>query len=152
MKNIIEYIKESIKEETKPIIVKNECPVNGFAILKPEFTEYEYDFDNLLKNNNWQIIQKVKRTLSLEEAKELYISKKDEKYYNDLCTYMASGDCIAYMLRKEDCKDPIKDLEKIKNKVRKEWGKDEMKNAMHSSDSKENVEREYKLILQKQLV
>ena len=68
-------------------------------------------------------------------------------YYEDLCIYMASDECIAYMLYK-DCKDPIKDLEKLKDKVRKTWGKDDMKNAMHSSDSKENVEREYKLILQ----
>jgi nucleoside-diphosphate kinase len=139
MKTIVQYIKESLSE------------VNGFAILKPDFLEHEYDFDNLLKNKNWQIVQKVKRTLSIDEAKELYIGLKDKPFYDELCTYMASGDSISYMLRK-DCKDPIKDLKTIKNKVRKEWGKDEMRNAMHSSDSKENVEREYKLILQKQLV
>lgn len=135
MKSIIEYIKEALSE------------INGFCILKPEFLEYEYDFDNLLKNNNWQIVQKIKKTISLEEAKELYISKKDEKYYDELCIYMSSGDSISYALTK-DCKDPIKDLEKVKNKVRKQWGKDEMKNAMHSSDSIENVNREYKLISQ----
>lgn len=139
MKKITEYIKEALLE------------VNGFCILKPEFLEHEFDFDNLLKNNNWQIIQKVRRTLSIEEAKELYISKKDEDYYDDLCTYMASGDSISYMIYK-DCKDPIKDLETIKNKVRKQWGKDDMKNAMHSSDSLQNVEREYKLILQNKII
>ena len=106
---------------------------------------------NPAKNNNWQIVQKVRRTLSIEEAKELYISKKDENYYDDLCTYMASGDSISYMIYK-DCKDPIKDLETIKNKVRKQWGKDDMKNAMHSSDSLQNVEREYKLILQNKII
>lgn len=139
MKKITEYIKEALLE------------VNGFCILKPEFLEHEFDFDNLLKNNNWQVIQKVRRTLSIEEAKELYISKKDEDYYDDLCTYMASGDSISYMIYK-DCKDPIKDLETIKNKVRKQWGKDDMKNAMHSSDSLQNVEREYKLILQNKII
>ncbi len=139
MKKITEYIKEALLE------------VNGFCILKPEFLEHEFDFDNLLKNNNWQIVQKVRRTLSIEEAKELYISKKDEDYYDDLCTYMASGDSISYMIYK-DCKDPIKDLETIKNKVRKQWGKDDMKNAMHSSDSLQNVEREYKLILQNKII
>jgi len=135
MKSLIQYIKEALGE------------VNGFCILKPEFLEHEFEFDELLKNNNWQIVQKTKKTLSLPEAQELYISKAKEDYYEDLCIYMASGECIAYMLYK-DCKDPIKDLEKLKNKVRKTWGKDDMKNAMHSSDSEENVEREYKLILQ----
>ena len=135
MKSLIQYIKESLGE------------VNGFCILKPEFLEHEFEFDELLKNNNWQIVQKTKKTLSLPEAQELYISKAKEDYYEDLCIYMASDECIAYMLYK-DCEDPIKDLEKLKDKVRKTWGKDDMKNAMHSSDSKENVEREYKLILQ----
>lgn len=135
MKSLIQYIKEALGE------------VNGFCILKPEFLEHEFEFDELLKNNNWQIVQKTKKTLSLPEAQELYISKAKEDYYEDLCIYMASDECIAYMLYK-DCEDPIKDLEKLKDKVRKTWGKDNMKNAMHSSDSKENVEREYKLILQ----
>ena len=135
MKSLIQYIKEALGE------------VNGFCILKPEFLEHEFEFDELLKNNNWQIVQKTKKTLSLPEAQELYISKAKEDYYEDLCIYMASDECIAYMLYK-DCEDPIKDLEKLKDKVRKTWGKDDMKNTMHSSDSKENVEREYKLILQ----
>lgn len=139
MKSLHQYILEALGE------------VNGFCILKPEFLEYEFDFDNLLKNNNWQVVQKVRRTLSLEEAHELYICHKDKDFYEDLCLYMASGESISYMMYK-DCKDPIKDLEAIKNKVRKQWGKDEMKNAMHSSDSIENVEREYKLILQNKII
>ena len=141
MKSLVEYIKESVEEE-----------VNGFCILKPEFLEYEDDFENLLKNNGWRIIQKVKRTLSLEEAKELYISKKNESFYDDLCKYMSSDDSISYMLYKDTKDDPIKDLEKIKERVRKIWGKDDMKNAMHSSDSISNVEREYKLVFQHKLL
>ena len=139
MKSITQYIKEALGE------------VNGFCILKPEFLNYEFDFDNLLKNNGWQIIQKVKKILSIPEAEELYISKKNEDYYEDLCRYMASGESISYLLYK-DVKDPIKDLEKLKDKVRKTWGKDEMKNAMHSSDSLDNVNREYKLILQGKVI
>ena len=44
-------------------------------------------------------------------------------------------------------KDQAKDLySPHKDKVRKNWGKDEMKNGMHSSDSLENVNRESKII------
>ena len=46
--------------------------VNGFVILKPEFLNHEEDFLTLLKNNGWDVIQKVKKQLSDNEAKELY--------------------------------------------------------------------------------
>jgi len=134
MRSIIEYIREALGDE-----------VNGFCILKPEFLDHESDFDDMLKNNGWRVVRKEKKTLTPDEAAELYISKKDEEYYKPLCKYMASGDCIAYMCYK-DCPDPIKDMDAMKDKIRKAWGKDDMKNAMHSSDSIANVEREYKLI------
>ena len=61
---------------------------------------------------------------------------------------MSSGDCLSCMCYK-DCKYPIKDMKAIKDKVRKIWGKDDMRNAMHSSDSIDNVNREYKLIFER---
>ena len=134
MKHLQHYIFEQLGGE-----------VNGFCILKPEFLEHSDNFCAMLTNNNWKIIQKETRTFSPEEAKELYISKKDETYYDDLCKYMSSGDSLSCMCYK-DCEDPIKDMNGIKDKIRKAWGKDEMKNAMHSSDSLENVDREYKLV------
>lgn len=140
MKSIVEYIQEALGDE-----------VNGFCILKPEFLDHESDFDDMLKNNGWRVIRKEKKTLTPEEAAELYISKKDEEYYKQLCKYMSSGDSIAYMCYK-DCNDPIKDMDNLKDKVRNAWGKDDMKNAMHSSDSLENVEREYKLIFEKKTI
>lgn len=139
MKHLTQYIKEALGE------------VNGFCILKPEFLDHSEDFCTMLTNNGWQIVQKIVRTLTLEEAKELYKDKSKEDYYNDLCKYMSSGDCLCCMCYK-DCKDPIADMKKIKDKVRKVWGKDDMKNAMHSSDSLENVNREYKLIFEKKTI
>ena len=121
--------------------------VNGFCILKPEFTQFEDEFCTLLNNNDWKIVKKVKKKLSKEEAQKLYASKKDESFYNTLCDYMSSGDCICCSCSKK-CDDPIKDMNKIKDKVRKQWGKDDMKNAMHSSDSLKNVDIESKLCLE----
>lgn len=133
----------SIKEESNQI--------NGFVILKPEFLDHEEDFLTLLKNNGWDVIQKSKRTLSNDEAKELYKMHKDKDFYNDLCKYMSSSDCLCCLCHK-DCKDPIKDMDSLKDKVRKSWGKDDMKNGMHSSDSLENVNRESKLIFEKKVI
>ena len=125
--------------------------INGFVILKPEFLNHEEEFVKLLKNNGWDIIQKVKRTLSNDEACELYKMHKDKDFYKDLCKYMSSGDCLCCLCHK-DCKDPIKDMDALKDKVRKTWGKDDMKNAMHSSDSLDNVNRESKLIFEKKVI
>jgi len=125
--------------------------INGFAILKPEFLNHEEDFIKLLNNNGWNIIQKTKKKLTQGEAEELYKMHKGKKFYNDLCKYMSSDDCLCCLCHK-DCKDPIKDMDALKDKVRKTWGKDDMKNAMHSSDSLENVNRESKLIFEKKIV
>ena len=67
------------------------------------------------------------------------------RYYKDLCKYITSDKCLCALCHK-DCDDPIEDMKTLKDKVRKAWGKDEMKNAMHSSDSLENVKREKNLV------
>lgn len=125
--------------------------LNGFCILKPEFLDHEEDFLKMLSNNGWKVVQKDKRKLTQQEAQELYKMHKNKDFYNDLCKYMSSSECLCCSCYK-DCKDPIKDMQSIKDKVRKTWGKDEMKNGMHSSDSLENVNREAKLIFEKKVV
>ena len=130
MKSLTNYICEAMHKK-----------FNGFAILKPEFLDIQDDFEDMLEYNGWKISDLTKIKMSLDDAKNLYKSHEKEDFYDDLCKYMSSDKCIAYELYK-DCEDPIKDLKKLKDKVRDKWGKDDMKNCMHSSDSKENVERE----------
>ena len=133
MKTLIQFIKEQNAE------------LNAFVILKPEFLKYEQQWLDMLKNNDWQIIQKKKLKLTHEQAEELYKMHKDKDFYNDLCNYMSSDDCICCTCHK-DCKDPINEMKKLKDKARDAWGKSEMKNTMHSSDSLENVKRESKVV------
>ena len=133
MKTLIQFIKEQSAE------------LNAFVILKPEFLKYEQQWLDMLTNNDWQIIQKKKLKLTHDQAEELYKMHKDKDFYKDLCDYMSSGDCICCTCHK-DCKDPIKEMKKLKDKARDTWGKSEMKNAMHSSDSLKNVERESKIV------
>jgi nucleoside-diphosphate kinase len=119
--------------------------VNGFVILKPEFLNHEEDFLTLLKNNGWDVIQKVKKQLSNDEAKELYKMHKDKDFYNDLVKYM-QGNIQASIWGYEGEDDPIELMDKIKNHFRNKYGKDDMKNVMHSSDSLRNVKREANII------
>ena len=128
------------------ILEADNIKLNGFCILKPEFLEHEEDFLALLKNNGWKIVQKKKLLLTKEQASNLYSPHKDKDFYKDLCDYMSSGECLCCSCHK-DCENPIEDMKKLKDKVRENWGKDEMKNGMHSSDSLENVNRESKICL-----
>lgn len=139
MIGLVEYLINESKKEVK---------FNGFAILKPEFLDKQDDFEQKLEDNSWKISDMTKIKLSLDDAKKLYDCHKDEDFYDDLCKYMSSDKCIAYKLYK-DCEDPIEDLKKVKEEVRGEFGKDDMKNCMHSSDSKENVKREAEICFSK---
>ena len=134
-----------MKSLTQFILESKNLELNGFCILKPEFLDHEEDFLALLKNNDWNIVQKKKLLLTKEQSENLYSPHKDKDFYKDLCKYMSSGECLCCSCHK-DCEDPIEDMKKLKDKVRKNWGKDEMKNGMHSSDSLENVNRESKII------
>lgn len=132
MKKLSTYINEQNIQNGK---------FNGFVILKPGFCDYEDEFCKLLKAHEWKVVDKKKQKLSLKQAQNLYLPQKDKPFYNTLCDYMTSGDCVC-MTCKKKCDDPIKDMDMFKAGIRDQWAKDEMKNAMHSSDSMENVARE----------
>ena len=134
MLSLSQYIKES-KDDY----------VNGFVILKPEFLDHSDEWLKILQDNEWDILDKQTLTLTNEQAHELYKMHKGKDFYEDLCKYMSSGKCLCCKCYKE-CADPIEDMDKIKDEVRKKWGKDDMKNAMHSSDSLQNAARESKIV------
>ena len=127
------------------LINESNDELNAFVILKPEFLKYEQQWLDMLKNDGWQIIQKKKLKLTHDQAEELYKMHKGKDFYKDLCNYMSSDDCICCTCHK-DCGDPIKEMKNLKDKARDAWGKSEMKNAIHSSDSLENVECESKVV------
>lgn len=137
MKTLSTFISESLD------------PQREFVILKPEFIDKDRDFEELLNNHGWKVIQKKKQTLSKEKAEKLYAMHRHKPFYDALINYMSSGPCVCYSVFTDDKtkKDPIKDMSKIKDEVRKVWGKDDMKNAMHSSDSPENVIREINICM-----
>jgi nucleoside diphosphate kinase len=88
--------------------------LNGFCILKPEFLNHEEDFLKMLSNNGWKVVQKDKRKLTQQEAQELYKMHKNKDFYNDLCKYMSSSECLCCSCYK-DCKDPIKEIDSLIN-------------------------------------
>ena len=136
MKSLKDFINES-----------KENYVNAFVILKPEFLEHEDKWLKMLDEDEWDILDKKKLTLTKEQAEQLYMMHKGKDFYDDLVEYMSSGECLCAKCYKE-CEDPIEEIGSLKDKVRDKWGKNDMKNAMHSSDSIENVKRESKIVFE----
>lgn len=114
---------------------------NCFCMLKPGFAEYKDEFEKLLKLNGWKIIAQCIKKFTREEIEDFYLMHKDKPFYHKLCDYMITDDCVCYTCYKH-CQDPFKDMDAFKKKIRDEWGEDEMKNGMHSSDCKENMKKE----------
>ena len=134
MKSLLAYIKED-----------KDMYNNSFVILKPEFLSHKNEWIETLQNNEWDILDKKQLTLSKDQAAELYSMHKGKDFYDDLCKYMSSGECLCCKCYKE-CNNPIEEMDKLKDQIRNKWSKDDMKNVMHSSDSLQNVKRESKII------
>lgn len=135
MKTLVNFLLESEEDSN----------INAFCILKPGFLSHKEDFLNAIEDKDWHIENYKELTLSKKQSEELYSPHKDKDFYDDLVNYMTSGKIIALTAYKK-CKDPIRQMDNIKKKFRDEFGKDEMKNGMHSSDSLANVKRESKII------
>jgi nucleoside-diphosphate kinase len=114
---------------------------NCFCMLKPGFAEYKDEFEKLLNLQGWKIIARCIKKFTRDEIEDFYIMHKDKPFYHKLCDYMITDDCVCYTCYK-NCQDPFKDMDSFKKKIRDEWGEDEMKNGMHSSDCKENMKKE----------
>lgn len=116
-----------------------------FVIIKPEFLDLKNDIVKFLLKHGFIVKDELRRTMSEEDARKLYSPHKDEPFYEDLVDYMCSGDSIGMNL----VNFKGEDLSKVKDEIRKKWGKDEMKNCLHSSDSPANVNRESKIYFRK---
>lgn len=128
MKNLTDFILEQQNKKE-------------FIIIKPGFLEYKNEILKFLKEHKIISVRELRKTLTLSEAKKIYKPHSQEDFYEDLCNYMSEADSIGILL----CNYGGQDLLKLKDVIRKKYGKDEMRNCIHSSDSGLNVARESKI-------
>ena len=133
MKNIKDYLSITLN------------PFNVFIIIKPGFVKKSAAIIDIFKRNGYTIAKYIARRLDYDLAKELYKMHSEEPFYNDLCKYMSSDISVGYCLNYIGKGDPIEMTNKLKDEIREQFGKDEMKNAIHSSGSEANVVREAKI-------
>jgi len=114
---------------------------NIFVIVKPGFLDKTKDIINLFESKGWILDKMRTKKLLLSEAKRLYDVHKKEDFYDDLCNYMSSdlSTGMVFVKNEKFTNKLFKEVDKIKDKVRKEYGESDMRNCLHSSDSLERM-------------
>ena len=110
---------------------------DGFIIIKPEFLKYADEIIRDLHRRDFVIIEAEEKTLTKEEAEEIYSCHKGKPFFDELIEYMTSSPCIGMIVLSpfSDRESSIEALKELKEKYRKRHGIDKTRNVMHSSDS-----------------
>lgn len=121
------------------------------AIIKPDSVEKGVigEIISKIENAGFKILAMKYTKLSVEQAKAFYEIHKDKPFFNDLVKYMTSGPIVPIALEKvnavEDFRKLIGSTDPAKAEegtIRKLYGTNIERNAIHGSDSPENAERE----------
>lgn len=137
MKDLTQYLYEVINNDSKV-----------FVILKPGSLDLGQVVIERFSEDGWIVDRTTTKQLLLSEAKQLYKVHKKESFYNDLCTYMSSGQCRAFIFKKSNTLDPFGEVKTIKDEIREKYSESDMRNVLHSSDSQESMENEVPIFFQ----
>ena len=131
------------------------------SIIKPDAVERNLVDSIILifEKNNLKIKDSKKLHITKDEAAEFYKEHQSKPFYNDLCTYLASGPIVVMILSGENAvsfnrklmgsTDPKK---AENNTIRKLYGISIDKNSVHGSDSIKNAKKEIDFFFQKLIV
>ena len=121
------------------------------SIIKPDAVErsLENEIKEVFKNKGFKIVNDKKIQIAKSEAEQFYKVHETKPFYNDLCTYLASGPIIVMVLEKENAVLDNRELmgstkpeEAAEGTIRKKYGISIDKNSVHGSDSVENAKIE----------
>ncbi|MCU0823150.1 MAG: nucleoside-diphosphate kinase [Leptospira sp.] len=118
-----------------------------FIMLKPDAVKNKHIGDILqrIEKEGFKILGMKFLKLSLEDAKQFYKIHAARPFYNDLCSYMASGPIVACALERENAVQHWRDVigatdpkEAKAGTIRALFAESKEANAVHGSDSVEN--------------
>ena len=135
------------KKEIK--LMKSKLDRKIFIIIKPGFLSKGKYIIEKFEKEGFKLYELRAKELNINEARRLYAMHKNEDFYNNLCKYMSSGISCGMTFTYEGMsdKEAFEKTDKIKDEVRKKWSESDMRNVMHSSDNKKNMEREAEIYL-----
>jgi nucleoside-diphosphate kinase len=128
-----------------PADMATKVPCEVFVVIKPGFLDKANKIIDKFARAGFRFRHMRTKQLTLGEAKRMYYVHKDENFYGKLCRYMASGPCIGILFDATCVDDPFKVTGELKDKIRDQFGEDDMRNCLHSSDNIENMNKESKI-------
>lgn len=117
------------------------------AIIKPNATEKKATgkIIDMILEAGFEIKAMKVLHLTKKEAEGFYEVHKDKPFFNDLTDFMSSGPIVVMALEKENAVEDYRKLigatnpaEAAEGTVRKLFGENIERNAVHGSDSPEN--------------
>lgn len=121
------------------------------SIIKPDAVERNLidEIKNFFLKNELIIKDQKKIQITKDEAAEFYKVHQSKPFYNDLCSYLASGPIVVMILEGQNAVSFNRKLmgatnpkEAEENTIRKKYGISIDKNSVHGSDSLENAKKE----------
>ena len=104
---------------------------------------------SMLEENGFDIVAMKKVWLTKQQAEKFYIVHKERPFYDSLTTFMSEGPIIVMVLEKENAIEDYRKLmgatnpqEAADGTIRKLFGSNIERNAVHGSDSKESADYE----------
>ena len=121
------------------------------SIIKPDAVErnLENEIKAMFQNDGFSILKEKKIQIEKSEAENFYKVHQTKPFYNDLCSYLASGPIVVMVLERRDAVLRNRELMGATNPkdekdgtIRKKYGISIDKNSVHGSDSLENAKIE----------
>jgi nucleoside-diphosphate kinase len=122
-----------------------------FGIIKPDAVAAGKigAIINIIEKNGFKIAEMRLERLSLERAQKFYEVHKARPFYNDLTKYMSSGAVVVLALEKENAVKAWREVmgatnpaEAAEGTIRKLYGENIERNAVHGSDAPETAQAE----------
>ena len=121
------------------------------SIIKPDAVErgLENEIKKMFIDNDFKIVKEKKIQIEKSESEIFYKVHETKPFYNDLCSYLASGPIVVMVIEKDNA---ILDNRKLmgatnpkdaeEGTIRKKYGISIDKNSVHGSDSQDNAKIE----------
>lgn len=122
-----------------------------FAIIKPDAIRSGHTgkiYDRILDAGFYILGAKLMR-MTLEQAEDFYAIHRDKPFFNELTTFMSSGKCMVFALKKNNAVEAWRKtigatnpIDAAEGTIRKDFATNLSENAVHGADSDENALRE----------
>ncbi|XP_067851924.1 nucleoside diphosphate kinase homolog 5 [Heptranchias perlo] len=126
------------------------------ALIKPDAIDSADEIEEIVLRSGFTIIQKRKVYLSPEQCSDIYAAHYGKMFFPSLTAFMSSGPTIAMVIARDQAiaywKKMIGPANSIKAKqthpgsLRALYGTDDLRNAVHGSETASAAEREIRFM------